>query len=74
MNNKEKTVPEMCQGCTLFINKRWRCPIQEEPGWLYEKFGTCWSKRTDPLEDTRICIAMEKYKKKAIEYQKEGVK
>lgn len=58
------TVPEMCQDCTLYSRRRKSCPIQTEPGWLYEKFGTCWSKRTDPEIDEKIFLAMEKYKKR----------
>jgi len=55
-------IPEMCEGCTLYKGKNWRCPVQEEPGWLYEKYGTCWSKRTDPAVDKQIIAAIEKYK------------
>lgn len=55
------TVPEMCQDCTLYYGEGWRCPVQEEPGWLYEKYGTCWSKRTDPKVDKKIAVDIERY-------------
>lgn len=55
------TVPEMCQDCTLYYGEGWRCPVQKEPGWLYEKYGTCWSKRTDPKVDKKIAVDIERY-------------
>jgi hypothetical protein len=63
MRNKNNTytVPEMCQNCTLYNGKGRRCPIQKEPGWLYKKYGTCWSKRTDPIIDKKIKRSMYDY-------------
>ncbi len=60
----KNTVPEMCQDCTLYYGEGWRCPVQKEPGWLYEKYGTCWSKRTDPKVDKKIAVDIERYIKR----------
>lgn len=42
-------IPEMCNGCTAYSGERMQCPIQDEPGWLYKRYGVCWSKRTETL-------------------------
>lgn len=60
--NQEMIIPEMCEGCTLNLGKRIRCPVQREPGWLWMECGGCWSKRTDPATDKEIMRDIKNYK------------
>ena len=35
-------VPEMCLGCAR--DKRTKCEVVTEPGWIYEHRGTCFAR------------------------------
>ena len=38
---KQRPVPEMCLGCAR--DKRTKCEVITEPGWLYEHRGICFA-------------------------------
>jgi len=59
-------IPEMCNGCTAYSGERMQCPIQDEPGWLYKRYGVCWSKRTDPSVDEQIYSDIKEYRRKVM--------
>ncbi len=44
--SRESIIDEMCKGCLRAYGKR--CLVQSEPSYVWNKYGKCWSKITDP--------------------------
>jgi hypothetical protein len=48
----DKPIREMCKGCER--NRRTKCAVIKEPGYIYEKRGKCWAK-----VDTKTALRIE---------------